>query len=376
MQTVTPLSTNTHQAPRHAASTAAHYGYCAYQKIWLVGETGREHWVQPADTPYQTQLPARQLIPFTNLEYPVIDEIRARKEKPQFNPAFDPPVVFDSKTAGEAAFEIEDAFGDTFGFRVLKPLTGMNEEDAFHIFQTIQPFTYKLKDLLQQIEFDAIDRIDCDAPYTVTYAGLTSDLQPLPAHLKPIAEQVRLLMATAASIATTRALTTKEKTTQQLTAFYATGQGPKQTPDPNDRWAFAEFDEDIPRLVDNRPAQASSGSDELLARLVNALEGRQQATPTAPEPVAAETTSTSEIDPRDIEIEMLKQQIAAQNAQLQAKSRTRTPKPKTTDTNSVSVGDKVSVAGEEGTVVRMPAGKIIVRFADGSEKFVTQDELG
>src|SRR5574343_1624174 len=143
------------QAPRTASDTSTHYGYCAFKSINLTGPNGREYWVQPEHSPFMNELPARQLIPFTNLEIGVPDEVAASQKGMRFSAI---PIIRKQRTAKECASEIEDAY-QQWSFTILHPITGMDYDTAFRVFETIQPFVYLLKDLPSALGQDAIQRI-------------------------------------------------------------------------------------------------------------------------------------------------------------------------------------------------------------------------
>lgn len=234
--------------PARANETVMHYGYVAFQDIELTGAGGQERYVQPADSPYYRKLPARRLIPFTNVTEPKIDESKARTKLPNKSVV---PVSLHNKTARACAEEMRDAY-QAWGFTVLDGLTGFDNQTAFRIFQTIHPFDYLLIDMVNELEYNAIERIEKDEDYTVEYAGASIDLEPLTPTEKEIAKKVLGQMQTAARIAFDLAEDRREATTQSLTSFFA-GQGGKRRPDPLDRYIFAQLKAKMPELV--RPEQ-------------------------------------------------------------------------------------------------------------------------
>jgi hypothetical protein len=247
------------QKPQQASDTAIHYGYCAFKDISLAGSVGLEHKVQPADSPYYRNLPARQLIPFTNIPVHEVDEKAAASPSHVRKTGI---MIEKQKSAKECAEEMEISY-EEWGFRVLRAITGYSEDDAFEIFQTIQPFPYKLKHILSELEDGAIDRIEQSFNYKATYDGETITLKPLRDGLKKAAEAVRQEMLIAAEVAVNKGAETKENTTQSITNFYRGGTGKKRL-DPHDKYIFQEFETKPPTLLSvesETPAQAPVYSD-------------------------------------------------------------------------------------------------------------------
>lgn len=242
---------NIHQQPRLASDTAPHYGYVAFKDINLNGSTGKEYWVQPENSPYYNVIPCRELIPFTNIAAPKINEDMAATTSVVGNRAL--PVTLEQKTAKACAEEMETAYA-AWDFKVLRDLTGLSREEAGFVFYTIQPFPFLLKDILDELEYEASERIAQTEPYVVSYNGEEYELQPLPAHLKEIAENVRARMAESAQKAFSLGEETKFSTTQSITQFYATGTG-KRRADPHDAYIFREFGEEVPKLLNKDETQ-------------------------------------------------------------------------------------------------------------------------
>lgn len=239
------------QQPRAVADSAIHYGYVAFKEIFV-----GDRWVQPRNTsPYWETLPSRQLIPFTNIEVPEVimemtagtSPIRARVG------ANDPTVQRVPKSAKACMEELETSYAE-WGFKGLHPLTGFKEADAFRIFQTIQPFVYKLRDLENELSNNAPTRIAATLPYTAVYDGQTIDLEPLPEELRAVALKVLPIMQESATRGKNMATEVTAKTKQKMTQFYATGSG-KEAADPHDRYVFSELGEEIPSLITSSPNQ-------------------------------------------------------------------------------------------------------------------------
>ena len=239
------IATETDRPPVNDTDTAIHYGYVVYKEIALNDSTGKLYYVQPSDSPFYNVLPCRQLIPFTNISYGEIDEQAAHATLPGAGKL---PVRRKQKTALECAVEMEQAY-EAWSFVILRSATGVKYDDVFQIFQTIQPFAYKLKHILEELEFPAIERIDRNEDYEVSYGGETIALQPLPTHLKPLAEKIRAQMVLSAEIGVELGTKIKDNTTQKMNSFFASGRG-KDVADPLDKYIFNEFEETIPRLLD------------------------------------------------------------------------------------------------------------------------------
>lgn len=279
---------NIQQAPRSVNDTAIHYGYCAFQDIKLTGSLGHEHYVQPPDSPYYQVLPAGELIPFTNIEI-----TEQRSTGTQTNMRFADKFTWQKvpKTAKECVEEMESSAED-WGFTGLKPLIGVPEDEAFHVFQTIQPFLYNFKHLPYALE-DAEDRIEQTAPYTVTFGADTLDLQPLPAHLKQIARDTLELMKRSAKTGIDYAQEIMDKTEVSLVNSFSGGTG-KRTADPRDKFVFAKFEREIPKLLDNKPQYDQTGN--------------------------AGGMSADEMKLRRDEFELKKEELALRKAELAAKN--------------------------------------------------------
>lgn len=333
------------QQPRAASETAIHYGYVAFKDIDLSGPLSIEHQVQPSTSPYYRLLPCRELIPFTNIIIAEIDE-KAAATTSYANRGL--PIVQRQKNAKECIDEMVISY-ETWGFVQIDPLTGYSEDEAFHVFQTVQPFTYKLADLLDQLEYGATDRINEVAPYAVNYNNQSFTLQPLPAELKEVARQVQAILVRSAEVAISMGADTREKTVQAMTQYFSTGTG-KRRADPLDQYIFDQFNEEPPKLLSNKEG-GKDNSAGVLEKLAEVILGKQK---------------NEELEKELAEVKELKEQlkaVVAQPATIEA-----TPK-------TVSVGDKVVVGGQEAVVTAKPFGKVKVQFTDGSSRTVAKDEI-
>ena len=242
------------QNPRTVSQNALHYGYVAYQDIQLGGKQ-----VQPEGSPYTQVLPCRELIPFTNIEVGEIDEKQVQNRNRKKGVA---PVKIKQKTAYECVQEMEISYAD-WAFVILHPLTGLAEEDAFKIFQTVQPFPYKLKDIQLEVG-QAENRIEQENPYTVTYEGNTVALEPLSEDEKVIARKVVDLITPSINQALELGTDKWQRTITSMTRAFSGGEG-KVTPDPLDRKLAVEFGTKPPQLVDvqQQEAKKQTESDDL-----------------------------------------------------------------------------------------------------------------
>jgi hypothetical protein len=246
-----------------------HYGYCAYNDISLLGSTGIEYDVQPGNSPFRTMLPAKELIPFVTMEVGEIDHNAV--EKIGNADEGGNIVVRRNKSARECITEISRAY-QKFGFRYLEPLTGVNEEDAFHIFQTIQPFLYKIKDLSYELTDPAINRIAQTSTYTVKYQGASIQIEPLPEHLKGIANKTRAIMSAAGEQAYRDADYIISDTQQKMTMFFSTGLG-KRNADPRDRYIFDQMEQEVPQFLATPDRTTPASNEGYLKVIADALTG-------------------------------------------------------------------------------------------------------
>jgi hypothetical protein len=260
------------QQPRTVADTAIHYGYIAYKDIFV-----GDRWVQPRhdtnQSPYWKEIPSRQLIPFSNIEVPeVIAEVTSVNApiRVMHNQGKDITVRMVSRTAKECAQELESSYQE-WGFVVLYPITGYTEQDAFAIFQVIQPFVYKLGDLRNELSLKALQRINATAPFTAHYGNESITLDPLPEELKETALKVLTMMQESVIRGESLANEVIAKTKQKMTQFYATGTG-KQYADPHDAYVFDEMNDTIPELITSDAPKDNFDDIELRRREIELRE--------------------------------------------------------------------------------------------------------
>jgi hypothetical protein len=302
------------------------------------------------------------------MDVPEIDMMAASRNSAPDRPPT-PPIVWRHQSAGESARTLRDAY-EKWVFTLLPELSGLDyETEAFPVFQTIQPFVYKLKDIVAQIEWESEVRIGETTRYTAEYAGQTITLDPLPASLKDIARKTRDRMLISARHAEQLALEQFSKTTQSMTQFFATGNG-KAAADPRDRRIFDDLDKALPKLVET----GESSPTGLLTELARLLKGEA---PTAAQPAP---TQNAEIARELAELRKMKEQyaamMAAQTAQQPATSEAvaESAAADPVDTASVSKGQIVKVNGQTGIVVNKPFGKLKVELENGET--VTVDKSG
>jgi hypothetical protein len=332
------------QQPRAASDTAIHYGYLAFKDVDLSGPLGMEHHVQPDTSPYYRRIPCRELIPFTNIVFSEVDEKAAATTSYASTVL---PIVQRQKTARECVDQLVASYED-WGFTHLAPLVGFSEDEAFQIFQTIQPFTYKLGDLLNEVEYGATDRINETAPYVVAYNGQSFTMQPLPESLKEAARKVQAIILRSVEVAVDKGADQREKTVQSMTQYFSTGQG-KRRADPLDQYIFSEFNEEVPRLMGGK--NEKDGTTGVLEKLAEVILGKQK---------------QEEVDKELAELRALKDQL--QNV---VKEPVTIEKPAST----YSVGDTLVVGGQEAVITAKPFGRLKVQFVDGSSRTVSKDEL-
>ena len=237
--------------PRTVSNNAMHYGYVAYQDIQLGGKR-----VQPEGSPYYHVLPCRELLPFTNIEVGEIDEKLVQRAK---RPKGQPPVKIVQKTAYECAQEMEISYAD-WAFVILHPLTGLDEDSAFRIFQVVQPFAYRLGDIELEVA-QAESRIDADEPYTVTYDGNTVALEPLSEDEKEVARKVLNLITPSITHAVNIAQEKWQKTTISMTSRFSGGEG-KASGDPLDKKLAKEFGLKLPELLNVREQETKKQTED------------------------------------------------------------------------------------------------------------------
>lgn len=324
------------QQPDVAHKDAIHYGYCAYKDISLASSNGLDHKVQPPHSPYYRTIPCRSLIPFVSFQINEIDDAAAGVEAFEHKVL---PLVWKPKSARESIDEMVYSYGG-WGFVTLTPMTGMDEADAELIFNTIQPFKYKLKDLQNEIDFGAVERIANTEPYTVVYNDATVDLQPLPERLKEKAEEVRNIIAGSVAIAVEEASQIGENTKLSMTSAFSGGAGKRQA-DPHDRYVFAELGQDIPQLITTNSQPAN-------------------------------VTTTVATDPADLELRRMELEIRQQELQLKRIELGLDPKPVVEAVAEVietpekpKRGDKVDIDGIEATVVDTRFGKVKAELPSG-----------
>ena len=228
------------KTPTAASDSAIHYGYVAFHDIHI----DRTQIVQPEGSPYRHVLPKRNLIPFTNVRVTEIDEKLVQWGD---RPKGTPPVKSRIKTAKECAGDMEISYSD-WNFQVLRPMTALDEQTAFRIFQTVQPFEYKLKDLGDALAY-ADERIEATEPYTVPYEGESITLAPLSESEKEIARQILPQIQASAAHALVKAEEKINSTILSMTVARNGGRG-RTAPDPLDKAMAEDLGVTVPKAVD------------------------------------------------------------------------------------------------------------------------------
>lgn len=332
------------QQPRSQADTAIHYGYCAFKDIFV-----GDRRVQPEGSPYTQYIPARELIPFTNLSVPVpvtdvivngepVGQINQGHRPAELGGKADPTVVMQPKTAKTCAEELQYSY-EAWGFKTLYPLTGFTEDDAFAIMQTIQPLPYNIVDLADAME-TAEERINATEPYTIEAGDdLSVEMNPLSPELRETALLVLPIIQHSVKLGLEMCEEIQANTVQKMEQYYA-GNGGKRTADPLDKYVFAELGRAIPtRLTANETPQGNDAVD----RLINAM---------------AESRVNTGLAEKEAALDAKAAQLDALIAQAAEMLGQKTPK--------YSKGDKVDVNGVEGTVSDTRFGRIKVDMPDGT----------
>lgn len=228
---------------------AARYGWCPFKDISLVNSDGTfYYYVQPESSPYHRNLPKNQLIPF--ITFPVttfVDDYSVSSTPKNPNPK---RADISTKTALEAVTEILHAHS-VWGYTILNSLEGLEQETASRIFAVVQPFSYPLGEIINQLAFDAMERIESrenlvfpmgeyEAGYIVD--ALRNDDERI------IANKLVGEMLAGAETAIAFANEIFDRTEQSMTTRFAGGKG-KTGGDPLDRYLAEELDRDLPRLI-------------------------------------------------------------------------------------------------------------------------------
>lgn len=232
------------QQPRTASETAIHYGYVAFKDIGLLGPLGLEIRCQPDNSLYRHNLPCRELIPFTNISHGTVNEEGAGIASVNTNPNSATKIV--QKTAKQCIDDVIALYQD-WAFVELDAITGFSEEDAFRIFQFLQPFHYRIADLVPALD-EAQYRIDADEPVEVFYGDISVELEPLPKDFRDTARKVLGKLQASAKRAEEKASEILNHTTISMTSAFSGGEG-KRVADPLDRYISKEMDWEIPKLL-------------------------------------------------------------------------------------------------------------------------------
>lgn len=246
--------------------TQTRYGWCPYKDINLTGPSGSpDLYVQPhvidagagaVPNPYHRVLPKNHLIPFPT--FPVIvqtpsDDLRDKNGR---------AVLIESAitmTALDAAVMVLRGYS-FWGFTIARSLQGLDQADAFRIFQVVQPFDYLLAALPFELTDGAADRIS--ATTLIEFEGVDGfSVQPLRSDAeREIATALAAELLVGAEIALTLATGIMDETVVSMTSAHSGGMG-KKGPDDLDRYLSRELCRELPQLLN--PTQPAAVSAEL-----------------------------------------------------------------------------------------------------------------
>ena len=239
---------------------AIRYGWCKYADINLVnGDGTMSLYVQPpyinegegtVPNPYHRVLPKGQLIPF-----PTFDAFQ-QMPSPDITNSRGQALMVDSvrqMTSLEAIVTVLRDYS-RWGFTVLTALQGLDQATAYRIFTVVQPLDYPLKQILNELSFGAIERID--ATESITFPGFEGYVvEPLRNDFeREIARRLASEMEAGATITVDLASTVLDNTMHSITARHSGGVG-KTGPDKEDTRLSAELGRELPRLIANESPQ-------------------------------------------------------------------------------------------------------------------------
>lgn len=253
--------------------TETRYGWCPYGDINLFGPSGSPTlYVQPHEidsgfgnvpNPFHRLLPKNQLIPFPTFN--VIEQTPSPDLKDNQGRAV-LVTATRTMTALDAAVWVLRGYS-SWGFTILNSLQGLEQGVAMRIFQVVQPFQYPLSQIVNELTFGALDRIDSNI--VLTWADQPGyEVQPLvDDDERAIARKLAEEMAAGAQIAYDLATDTLNETEASMTQRFAGGQG-KSGGDPLDRRLAEELDRELPKMVgtSNKQQEIETKLDFLVGR--------------------------------------------------------------------------------------------------------------
>jgi hypothetical protein len=325
--------------------TVVRYGWTPFKEIYLYNADGTpNYFIQPVNSPFHRELPKNQLIAFETFNRTTFTPNHSADSTPGRPVALVSSTV--TITAHQAATELLPGYASQ-GYTMLKSLQGLPQQDAFRIFQIVQPFDYLLYQLVGELEFAASERIKSTEP--LVYDG-DYTIQPLRNDGdRAIAERLRLEMFDAADRAFIFGTAIFEETEKQMIARFSGSKEGKSSADPRDRYLAAELNRNIPTITNNDNAYNKD-----LANKIDFL-----------------------YDAKKTEVmEEKMTRLEAENAELRAAQLMPTiPSAPETRGTSFAVGDLVSADGASGVVVAKPFGNYKVRFEDASEKTFKAEQV-
>jgi hypothetical protein len=234
--------------------TETRYGWCPYGDINLVNGDGTINlYVQPhqidaggqtVQNPYHRSLPKNQLVPFPT--FSLVEQMPSPDQRDARGRALLVDQVR-TVTALDAAAATSERYA-RWGFTIFNSLQGLEQEQAFRIFQVVQPLNYLLRDLVGELEFGAPQRIDATEPIEFPEVPGYS-VEPLRnENERAIARRLVDEMLVGAGIAVDLATETLNQTETSMVARHSGGQG-KTGPDPLDRRLSAELGRALPQLI-------------------------------------------------------------------------------------------------------------------------------
>lgn len=265
--------------------TAMRYCWNPYGPINLMGPDGTcSLYVQPHEiedgeggtipNPYHRVLPKGQLIPF-----PTFNAVQQMPSPDLVAPDGRPVMVtgITPMSAHAAAVTVLGVYS-VWGFTICNSLQGLDQETAFHIFQVVHPFDYPMRDIVTEMAFGALERID--ATETITFPAFPGyQIGPLTDRVlqvdangnelteRTIATKLASELLAGAEIAVTLAKTTLDSTEADMVKAYAGGKG-KVGPDALDQRLSAEMGRDLPKMIgtESKTAELENKIDFLVGR--------------------------------------------------------------------------------------------------------------
>ena len=331
---------------------ATRYGWTPFKDINLYSAFGTpDHYIQPVHSPFHRIVPKNQLVPFDTFSYTMMEPVTSQGEVTPLGPAGMVQVAM-TVTAVEAATQLVPTYGG-MGYTILNSLEGMAYEDAFRIFQVVQPFSYTLAQLQHELPAadERIDSLDAmDFGNGVIVEPLLSDSE------RSIARRLRDEMLGGAKTAYNYALEIYSASRDGFTQKRNGAESGKTTLDALDRYLAETLELPLPSAVEDSSRTASVIPDDVKAKL-DFLVDRQ---------ISAD---------KDAEIERLRAELAAIEAankhgnDIQANSSLAAA-----DTSDIKLGDTIIVNGEYGVVSRRPFGRIYAIFGD-EERHVKPEDI-